>query len=100
MIIPEESRSKTGALIGVGPGPCELPRMPPYLYVCRPATYPGRRSREPRMACERLAIGDGCRRIAPRSPMRRPRPLIEIGEVEKNSLRREPSAGYSESNLG
>jgi len=32
--------------------------------------------------------------------MRRPRPLIEIGEVENNSLRREPSAGYSESNLG
>jgi hypothetical protein len=52
------------------------------------------------MACERLAIVDGCRRIAPRSLMRRPRPLIEIGEVENNSLRREPSAGYSESNLG
>ena len=25
---------------------------------------------------------------------------LEIGEVENNSLRREPSAGYSESNLG
>jgi hypothetical protein len=43
------------------------------------------------MACERLAICDGCRRIAPRPPMRRPRPLIEISEL-KNSLRREPSA--------
>jgi transposase len=28
--------------------------------------------------------------------VRRPRPLIEIGEVEKNSLCREPSAGFSE----
>jgi hypothetical protein len=45
------------------------------------------------MACERLTIGVGCRRIVPR-PLRRPWPLIEIGE--DNSLRRELSAGYSE----
>jgi hypothetical protein len=52
------------------------------------------------MACERLAIGDGCRRIAPRSSWRL-RPLIEIGEVEKkNSLSRELSAGFSEGKLG
>jgi hypothetical protein len=42
---------------------------------------------------ERLAIGDGCRRIAPRSSWR-PRPLIEIGE--KFAKSREPSAGFSE----
>jgi len=42
---------------------------------------------------ELLAIGDGCRRIAPR-PLWRLRPLIEIGE--EDSLRREPSAGHSE----
>jgi hypothetical protein len=38
------------------------------------------------MAGERLAIEDGCGRIAPRSSWR-PRPLIEIGN--ENSLRRE-----------
>jgi hypothetical protein len=30
---------------------CKLRRIPPYLYLCCPATYPGRRPRrEPRMA--------------------------------------------------
>jgi hypothetical protein len=75
-----------------------VPRTPPYLYVCRPSIYPGRRPRGLRMACERLAIGDGCRRIAPRSSWRL-RPLIEIGEL-RESLCRELSAGFSEGKLG
>jgi hypothetical protein len=38
---------------------------------------------------------DGLKGIAPRSLLRRPRPLIEIGEIEV-SLHKEPSAGRSE----
>ena len=38
---------------------------------------------------------DGLKGIAPRSLSRRPRPLIEIGEVQ-DSLHKEPSAGSSE----
>jgi hypothetical protein len=47
------------------------------------------------MASEFLAVGDGCGRIAPRSLMEAPTAKVEIGEVEKSSLSRELSAGYS-----
>jgi hypothetical protein len=48
------------------------------------------------MACFALP-SDGLKGIAPR-PLRRPRPLIEIGEVQ-DSLHKEPSAEYSTGEL-
>ena len=71
---------------------CDFPRRPPYLYVSRQAHILDD-DQGGRGWLEKTSPFNGFRRIAPRL-LWRLRPLIEIGE--KNSLRRELSAGYSE----
>src|SRR5215210_5442182 len=77
----------------------ELPRTPPYHYVCRPGTYPGCDAQEGRgwlentspsvMAAEELPLGPSMEVSTAHRDRR-------SGEVAKS---REPSAGSSEGKL-